>query len=90
MKKYIYILWKTSNFEVVGWKILELRKAISKYLHKCRPKEFGDEGEREERRGEKTVIFFYFVFFFFWLLHEVEEISISVLYRNNSGGTVQI
>lgn len=65
MKKYIYILWKTSNFEVVGWKILELRKAISKYLHKCRPKEFGDEGEREERRGEKTVIFFYFVFFFF-------------------------
>lgn len=43
---------------------------------------------RGDERGKK-VIFFYFVSFF-WFLHEVEEISISALYRNNFGGSVQI
>lgn len=77
----------TSNFEVVGWAILELGKAISKYLHKCRPKEFGDERKGE---GEKTVIFFYFVSFFFfgsstrWKKFPFRfytEIILEVLYR---------
>lgn len=89
-KKYIYILWKTSNFEVVGWKILELRKAISKYLHKCRPKEFGDEGEREGKERGKNSYFLLFCFFFFfgsstrWKKFPFRfytEIILEVLYR---------
>lgn len=91
MKIYIYIYYgRLQTLKSWGGRFLNLGKpSLSIYIN-VDQKSLVTRGNERERRGEKTVIFFYFVFFFFWLLHEVEEISISVLYRNNSGGTVQI
>lgn len=90
MKKYIYIYYgRFQTLKSWGGRFLNLGKpSLSIYIN-VDQKSLVTRGN--ERKGEgKKQLFSFILFFFFWLLHEVEEISISVLYRNNSGGTVQI
>lgn len=86
---YIYIYYgRLQTLKLWGGRFLNLGKpSLSIYIN-VDQKSLVMRGN--ERKGEGKKQLFSFILFFFWLLHEVEEISISVLYRNNSGGTVQI